>query len=44
MCGPDSTDSGEGSLAGFCEHGNEPFEFNKVRELCDQLMDYELLT
>jgi hypothetical protein len=39
----DSYDSGQGSVAGSCEHGNEPSGFIKDREFVDQPSHNELL-
>lgn len=33
--------TGEGSVAGCYEHGNEPFEFHNGGELVDQLKNYQ---
>jgi hypothetical protein len=41
--GLDSSGSGQGPVAGSCEHGNEPSGFIKGREFLDQLRDYYLL-
>jgi hypothetical protein len=34
-CGPDSSGSGQGLLAGSCDHGNEPLGSIKDREFLD---------
>jgi hypothetical protein len=34
-----SSGSGQGLVAGFCEHGNEPLD-SVNREFLDQLSDY----
>jgi hypothetical protein len=36
----DSSGSGYGPLAGYCENGNELLDSIKVREFCDQLVAY----
>jgi hypothetical protein len=40
MCGPGSTGSGEGPVAGFCEH--DKFRFHKGMEFHYQLSSYQL--
>jgi len=34
-CEPDSSGSGQGRVAGPCEHGNEPSDSIKVRKYFD---------
>jgi hypothetical protein len=41
--GLNSSDSGQGPVAGFCEHGNEPFGSVKGEQLLDWLNDCQLL-
>jgi hypothetical protein len=36
-------DSGQGPLAGRCQHDNEPSGYVKFRDLLGQLRDYHLL-
>lgn len=36
-CGLDSAVSGQGPVAGCCEHGYEPLGFHKRRRIVDQL-------
>jgi hypothetical protein len=42
-CGPDSSDSGQRSVAGPCEYGIETSGTTKGGELLDQLSNYQLL-
>jgi hypothetical protein len=39
-CGLDSYGSGQGPVAAFREHGNEPFAFIKGRDFLDWLSEY----
>jgi hypothetical protein len=39
-CGLDASDSGQGTVAGCCEHGNEPSVSTKQWEFFDQLNHY----
>jgi hypothetical protein len=39
VCAPDLSGSGQVSLMGCCEHGNESSGSVKVREFIDQLSD-----
>jgi hypothetical protein len=43
MCGVDSSDSGQGRVAGCCEHGNEPSGSVKGGVFLDYLSDCWLL-
>jgi len=38
-----SSGSGKGPVAGFCEHGNEPSGSGKGREFLKQLRVYKIL-
>jgi len=42
-CGLDSSGSGQGSVVGSCEHGNESAASIKCRYLVDRLSDCQLL-
>jgi hypothetical protein len=39
-CGLDASASGQGPVAGFCEHGNEPSDPVEGREFLDYLSGY----
>jgi hypothetical protein len=39
-CGQDAFGSGQGSVAGFCEHDNETSAYIKVWEFLDQVNDW----
>jgi len=42
-CGPDSSGSGSGPVAGSCENGNEPLVSIKGRVFLNPASDYWLL-
>jgi hypothetical protein len=42
-CSLDSSGSGQGPVAGCCEHGEKPSGSTKGREFINQMIDYQLL-